>query len=271
MRQLLFTLFVCLYESPLLSATTYQWVDIPEGQYQPLFLPSTADPKGQEATQQPKVKAITLPSLVKVSRFKLQSNLVTNSDFLDFVLKNPEWQRGNAKSIFVDKLYLSHWATPSEPGTKSKLSEPVVHVSWFAANAFCQSLNARLPTTDEWEYVASTDDAEKRDSTILSWYSMPTDKQQEMPSTHFKGRLGIENMYGKVWEWTLDFNSSLVTGESREDTSLSRSLFCGAGSIGSTDPTAYTTFMRFAFRSGLKGNYALPALGFRCAMDTGDK
>lgn len=140
----------------------------------------------------------------------------------------------------------------------------MVNVSWFAANAYCEAQDGRLPTTDEWEYLASQEDASRRDEAILNWYSKPNDKKGR-PGPGYIGKYGVTDMFGKIWEWTSDFNSTFVTGESREDTSLSRSLFCGAGSAGSSDPTAYATFMRFAFRSSLRGGYALPNLGFRCA------
>ena len=64
-----------------------------------------------------------------------------------------------------------------------------------------------------------------------------------------------------------DFNTALVTGESRGDTGLERRLFCGAGSIGSADSKDYASFMRFAFRSSLKAAYTTKNLGFRCADD----
>ncbi|MFT6733521.1 MAG: sulfatase modifying factor 1 [Polaribacter sp.] len=31
---------------------------------------------------------------------------------------------------------------------------PVTNVSWFSADAFCRAEGKRLPTVDEWEYVA---------------------------------------------------------------------------------------------------------------------
>jgi formylglycine-generating enzyme required for sulfatase activity len=67
------------------------------------------------------------------------------------------------------------------------------------------------------------------------------------------------------WEWVENFNTALVTGESRGDTGLERSLFCGAGSIGSANPADYASFMRFAYRSSLKAVYTTKSLGFRCA------
>ena len=56
-----------------------------------------------------------------------------------------------------------------------------------------------------------------------------------------------------------------MTGESRGDTTLERNLFCAGGALSAGDPSNYAAFMRYAFRSSLKGNYAVGNLGFRGA------
>lgn len=262
-------LFLLSTTSP--AAAKSGWIKIASGDYRPLFAASEADPKGtlplvSEKTQT-SIKEKTPQTLTHVDRFILQKELVTNGDFLQFVSENSEWQKNQVKGIFADKMYLLHWNGPLTIGDARLQSQPVVNVSWFAARAYCRWIGARLPTSDEWEYVLSKDVPEQRDQTILAWYSKPSDEQQPFLDSRYTGKLGAHDMVGRAWEWTLDFNSSLVTGESREDTSLSRSMFCGAGSIGAADPSEYATFMRLAFRSSLKGNYALPLLGFRCAMD----
>ena len=76
-------------------------------------------------------------------------------------------------------------------------------------------------------------------------------------------------MHGSVWEWVSDFNTALVTGESRQDAGLERDLFCGAGSLAASEQQRrnYAAFIRFAFRGSLQGNYSVNNLGFRCARD----
>ena len=68
----------------------------------------------------------------------------------------------------------------------------------------------------------------------------------------FRNVHGVSDLHGLIWEWTLDFNSSLVTGESRADGSLDRSLYCGSGAAGAADFEDYAAFMRYAFRSSLE-------------------
>jgi formylglycine-generating enzyme required for sulfatase activity len=100
---------------------------------------------------------------------------------------------------------------------------------------------------------------------ILEWYG----RGAEWPLPHVKknssNKLGIYDQHGLIWEWVEDFNTSLVTGESRADGGLDKNLFCGAGASGAADPTDYAAFMRFAFRSSLQARYTVQNLGFRCA------
>ncbi len=75
-------------------------------------------------------------------------------------------------------------------------------------------------------------------------------------------------MHGVVWELVNDFNTALVTGESRGDSQLDKQLFCGAGAESSVDPNDYAAFMRYALRSSYSAHYTVESLGFRCAMGT---
>ena len=82
-----------------------------------------------------------------------------------------------------------------------------------------------------------------------------------------QNQFGVWDVHGLIWEWTEDFNSAFVTGESRGDSALEKSMFCGSGAVGSTNPSDYAAFMRFGFRSSLKGNYTVGNLGFRCVKE----
>ena len=66
-----------------------------------------------------------------------------------------------------------------------------------------------------------------------------------------------------------DFQTALVTGESRGDGDLERDLFCGAGVAGTAlqERVNYPAFMRYAYRSSLRGTSTGSTLGFRCAKD----
>ena len=102
---------------------------------------------------------------------------------------------------------------------------------------------------------------------ILDWYSIPTPHVLPPVRSGYKNANGVFSLHGLIWEWTLDFNSAMVTGESRADGSLDKSLFCGAGSASAADKSDYAAFLRFGFRSSLKARYAVNNLGFRCVKE----
>lgn len=206
---------------------------------------------------------------VKIKSFYLDETPVTNQEFLDFIKTHPEWSKTQAKKLFIDTTYLTHWKGDLELGPKAPAESPVVNVSWYAAKAYCVSQGKRLPTVNEWEYVASRKipghDIKK---IILDWYSIPTPEILPSVTVGLKNSTGVSSMHGLIWEWTLDFNSTMVTGESRADGSLDKTLFCGSGSANAADKTDYAAFMRFGFRSSLKANYTIANLGFRCAKES---
>ncbi len=233
---------------------------ITAGEYRPLYLSSDSP-------------------VVRVSSFLLDTQPVTNRQFHNFVSQNPKWQRDTIPSLFAEKAYLSHWGNDSnqyEPKS-SDLDKPVVFVSWYVAQAYCQAQQKRLPTVAEWEYVAQASSTQKDGSRevgynqkILDWYAKaakqtPTDVGQDAPNYW-----GVHNMHGLIWEWTEDFNSSLISGESRDDSSVNKDLYCASGSAGAVNPTDYAAFMRYGFRSSLNAKFTLGSLGFRCAIDGND-
>ena len=76
----------------------------------------------------------------------------------------------------------------------------------------------------------------------------------------------MHDLLNLVGEWVDDFNTAMTTGESRGDTGLERTLFCGAGAAGARDLTNYPAFMRAGMRSAVRARYVVPNLGFRCAQ-----
>jgi formylglycine-generating enzyme len=214
--------------------------------------------------------------VVRVSSFWLDKKPVTNHEFQIFTAKNPKWQKAAVPSLFAENSYLSHWVNGSnsyEPNS-SDLEKPVIYVSWYAAQAYCQAQQKRLPTVAEWEYVAQAsftqkDGAQEKgyNQKILDWYAKaakqpPTEVGRDEPNYW-----GVHNMHGLIWEWTEDFNSSLMSGESRDDSSVNKELYCASGSAGAVNPSDYAAFMRYGFRSSLNAKFTLSSLGFRCAMD----
>ena len=212
-------------------------------------------------------------TVVEVQDFDMDVYPVTNKDYVDFVKKYPQWQKSKVKKIFADGSYLSNWTNDTELKASEKLNSAVTYVSWFAAKAYCECQGKRLPTMDEWEYAAMADEVVKDarlkksfNEQILAWYEAPRTNENEI-GQHPKNYWGVYDLHGLVWEWTSDFNSVLLSGESRKDNNKDNNLFCGSAALGATDLMNYAAFMRYAFRGSIKANYSIKNLGFRCAKD----
>lgn len=237
-------------------------VKIPAGSIKPFWI-DTLSRKDKRNSQQP--KAITVSGLWS------QSRPVTHQEFAAFLQKNPQWQRDQVSPLFADESYLRNFSAGAELKNDIPPRSPATYVSWFAAKAYCESREMRLPTTDEWEYMAAASE-KKRDASndpefmarILEWYGRPQDGKLRDVESVYKNLYGLWDMHGQIWEWVEDFNSNLVTGESREDSSFNRDLFCGAGNLSGGNKENYAAFMRYAFRSSLKGKSSIWNLGFRC-------
>jgi sulfatase modifying factor 1 len=210
---------------------------------------------------------------VQLKPYALMRRPVSNADFLEFVRANPAWQRGKVPVVFAEERYLQRWAGPLQLGPKAKPQQPVVGVSWFAADAYCQSIGARLPTWSEWEYAAAADET-RRDARqdpawrerILSWYSRPSTTPLASVGSTPANVYGVHDLHGLVWEWTEDYASMLVSGDSREQKAQDRLKFCGAGAIGMDDRENYAVLMRVAMLSALEADDVTDNLGFRCAV-----
>jgi formylglycine-generating enzyme required for sulfatase activity len=213
------------------------------------------------------------PARVPVAAFWLDARPVTNAEFLEFVRAHPRWRRSAVSPLFADAGYLADWAGDLELGPKAPAGSPVVRVSWFAARAFARAQGKRLPTTAEWERAAAAGISGPEgaaepgfNATILAWLARPTPERFPAAGAGRPNHFGVRDLHGLVWEWVDDFNTAMVTGESRGDTGLERTLFCGAGAAGIRDTSDYPAFMRAGFRSSVRANYTVPNLGFRCAL-----
>ncbi len=208
-----------------------------------------------------------IKSKLNVKNFQMGTTPITNQDFMFFVRKNPQWSKSKIKRIFAEELYLAQWETDHRLKTLSEMMSPVVNVSWFAAQAYCESKGLSLPTTDQWEYALkeSGHNEVQNNQEILSWYGQPNLSQMPAVGRGKPNSLGLYDMFGLIWEWTLDFNSFMVSEESRDTGGKDSPLFCGGASEGTTDKTNYAAFMRYSFRSSLKASYVTNNLGFRCA------
>lgn len=233
-------------------ATPKERVHIPKGEFSPLF--------GLDVLQKS----------FKVNAFEVDVNPVTNADFANFLKHHPEWNKKNVYPLFVDEKYLDNWKSSS---TYQGLKDAAVtQVSWYAANAYCESVGGRLPSTLEWEYIAAAGESKADESKnpefnqrLLDSYSKAqvntNKKSAKIGKLNF---YGVRNLHGLIWEWTNDFNSFFIASDNRSDGDKSNNMFCGAGAIGAKEKENYAAFIRYGYRGSLQARYSTKNLGFRC-------
>ena len=229
-------------------------------------------PGGQFTSVLPQGSVPGVAAAVTIAPFQLRVLPVTAGEFRDFVVAHPQWQRGQAPAIVADVRYLADWPAADRIDPAPEASRrPVTDVSWFAAEAFCDSEHARLPTWLEWEYAAAADET-RRDARadpawrrrILGWYERPANSPLP-PVGGAANAYGVRDLHGVGWDWVDDFNALFIAGDSRTQGDPDLLKFCGAGAISIVDRDSYAVLMRIALLSSLGAADTTRSLGFRCA------
>lgn len=164
---------------------------------------------------------------VTVAPFRMARAAVTNAEFAEFVMDGGygterfwdaegwQWRRT------ADAKHPVHW----QPDGHGKWGvrrfdtivdlpphQPVIHVNWFEARAFCRWAGRRLPTEAEWEFAATTDGAGGKRA--YPWGNDAPDATRANLDGRALGTIdvaacpdgdslhGVRQMIGNVWEWT---------------------------------------------------------------------
>ena len=198
---------------------------------------------------------------VMLTPFEIDRVEVTNAAFKDFFdeTRYATTAEERGYSWDITKCRRCSWRAPRPNRIASDHpNDPVVHVSWTDARAYCEWTGSRLPSEDEWEYVArgverrtfpwgdEWDSGRIRDTRMIGIGLEPV-------GSHPAGATpdGILDLAGSVWEWT---STPSGTGERR--------IFKG----GSWMDRLPAYFRSAAFSDDVP-DYSTIALGFRCARD----
>jgi iron(II)-dependent oxidoreductase len=167
---------------------------------------------------------------VDVDAFRIDRAPVTNAQFRDFIadggyeraeLWSPEGWALREQEGWERPLY---WTADGRERRFERIEPidpamPVMHVSWYEADAYARWAGKRLPTEEEWEKAASWD-PETETKRLYPWGDeVPTQERANLDQLAFSAAevgaypggasaYGVLGMIGDVWEWTAsDFHA----------------------------------------------------------------
>ena len=208
-------------------------------------------------------------AVLPVATFQMTARPVSNAQFAAFVQRQPQWRRDRVPALFSSPGYLGHWATPEAPGGTLDPDAPVVHVNWYAADAYCRDAGGRLPDFIEWEYAAAADATRTDARGDRAWRMRQVNDGSPGAPDAAPGApanvYGLYGMHGAYWEWSGDSISLLGSGDRRGQADGDPLQFCGGSALAFNDAADYGVIKRFVLLSALQPGATLGNLGFRCA------
>ena len=216
---------------------------------------------------------------VYIDAFYIDVYEVTNAQYKKFINANPQWRKDRIDRSYHDGGYLKHWKGNSYP--EGKDNHPVVYVSWYAAMAYAEWANKRLPTEAEWERAARGDLVDKTYpwgnliDTNKANYDRNVDNTSPVGS-YLANSHGLCDMAGNVFEWCLDvwtedfyvnsprrnpFYSGKLTDITANFTNIKNSRVFRGGSWLSP-----SLLVRVSYRNRSIPLNTYSDVGFRCAM-----
>ena len=167
---------------------------------------------------------------IELGAFAIGRTAVTNGDWLEFVrdggYERREWwsEDGWTWRREEEARQPMNWigdAREEDPREWRLLGDepldvfkPVIHVSWYEADAFARARGLRLPTELEWEKAATWDAAMGSKRSFPWGDDEPRGDRANLIERHYYGTSAVQadpdgaapcgalGMIGNVWEWT---------------------------------------------------------------------
>jgi iron(II)-dependent oxidoreductase len=170
---------------------------------------------------------------VSVAPFRMARAPVTNVEFQAFVEEGgytrQEWwdEQGWAWRRKTGALHPVYWRWDGSGRWQVRRfdawhdlapHQPVIHVCWYEANAYCRWAGRRLPTEAEWEFAACMRPSSRGElrKALYPWGDdAPSSAHANLDgfalgcvdvAAHPEGdcAFGLRQLLGNVWEWTQD-------------------------------------------------------------------
>jgi ergothioneine biosynthesis protein EgtB len=229
---------------------------------------------------------------VYLNDYKIDAYPITNQQFMEFIKDGGYENYKYWLSDGWEKVKANKWKAPmywekidGEWNVRDFLgirkinpNQPVCHVSFYEADAYCKWAGKRLPTEAEWEKAACWNE-EKHEKTTFPWGNeLPTEDKCNLLESYFWGcseigsfpngvsHLGCQHMIGDVWEWTAsEFTGypGFKTGfDEYNDKWFTNQKVLRGGSFGTPKMSIRSSYRNF-FRLDERWLFS----GFRCAED----
>ena len=251
---------------PFITTTGSRMIYVPGGQF------TLGDDASEENDEKP-------ARVVQIDGFLIDETEVTNAAYAQCVAAEVCPRPARAGATYHQSYY----------GDPAFDDYPVINVSWFNAQAFCEWRGARLPTEAEWEFAASVNPIEeikyrhpwgdsfdgerlnfcdvncRTDSPDAVWDDGFNDTAPVGSYPDGRSPVGVYDMLGNVMEWVndwYDFDAYEAISDTnpRGPTEGDFKSLRGGSWLSPSEDTAVTV------RGNFEPTVAQANLGFRCAM-----